>query len=197
MSFPPTFPPPVGPIGFVHDAARPPLAPTSSPLVHRYGHIHGIPAPAPAPVPAALPPAFAGPPHVTASSRPMEPLKLSPLKDEKAFLDNYDLIQYFLRVPEFSTGRPDDTLITDSSNADASRIWEGQLRLAVKDGSLKYLFDNKGDLYNGRGFEMLARSSNIAARTRSLMLSPLFCRFSTTCKALTSLSFSTGLDSMG
>ena len=152
MSFPPPFAPPVGPTGFLHGAAGPPLVPTSSPLVHRYGHSHGIPAPAPAPVPAALPPA---PPHV-AASRPMDPLKLSPLKDEKAFLDNYDLIQYFLRVPDFSTGRPDDSLITDSSNADASRIWEGQLRLAVKDGSLKYLFDNKGDLYNGRGFEMLA-----------------------------------------
>ena len=135
------------------DLFHPPLAPTSSPLVHRYGHGHGIPAPAPVPV--APTPALAGPPHV-AASRPLEPLKLSPLKDEKAVLDNYDLIQYYLRVPEFSTGRPDDTLLTDSSNADASRMWEGQLRLAVKDGSLKYLFDNKGDLYNGRGFEMLA-----------------------------------------
>jgi hypothetical protein len=44
----------------------------------------------------------------------------------------------------------------DAANAKASWIWEGQLRLAVKDGSFKYLFENKGLLYNGCGFEMLA-----------------------------------------
>ncbi len=38
-------------------------------------------------------------------------------------------------------------------------MWEGQLHLAVKDGLLCYLFENKGDLYNGRGFEMLAALS--------------------------------------
>jgi hypothetical protein len=35
-------------------------------------------------------------------------------------------------------------------------MWEGQLCLAVNAGSHQYLFKNKGDLYNGRGFEMLA-----------------------------------------
>jgi hypothetical protein len=33
-------------------------------------------------------------------------------------------------------------------------MWEGQLRLAIKDGSLLFLFENKGDIYNGRGFEI-------------------------------------------
>jgi hypothetical protein len=41
------------------------------------------------------------------------------------------------------------------ANPKASWIWEGELRLAVKDGSLKYLFKNKGLLYYGCGFEML------------------------------------------
>jgi hypothetical protein len=96
------------------------------------------------------------PPPTVVASLSLEPLKLSPLKDAQAFLDHCDLIQYYLHVPEFSTGRAGNTLLTDSLNADASQMWEGQLRLAVKGGSIKYLFDNKGDLYHGRGFEMLA-----------------------------------------
>jgi hypothetical protein len=58
-------------------------------------------------------------------------------------------------MPEFSTGRADDSLATDASNAEASRAWEGQLRLALKDGGLCHLFENKGSTYHGRGFEML------------------------------------------
>jgi hypothetical protein len=78
------------------------------------------------------------------------------MKDAKAFIDNYDLIQYYLHVPEFSTGWADDALITDLPNLEASRMWEGQLCLAIKDSSLCYLFKNNGNQYNGRGFEMLA-----------------------------------------
>ncbi len=77
------------------------------------------------------------------------------MKDAKAFIDNYDLIQYYLRVPEFSTGQADDALITDLSNLEASR-WKGQLCLSVKDSSLCYLFESKGDQFNGRRFKMLA-----------------------------------------
>jgi hypothetical protein len=47
-------------------------------------------------------------------------------------------------------------LVTTSSNFEASRLWKGQLCLAVKDGKLQFLFKNKGNIYNGRGFEMLA-----------------------------------------
>jgi len=67
-----------------------------------------------------------------------------------------ETIQFYLGMPEFSTGHADDSLTTDALNVEASRAWEGQLRLAVKDGSLKFLFENKGSLYHGRGFEMLA-----------------------------------------
>jgi hypothetical protein len=40
------------------------------------------------------------------------------------------------------------------SNLEASHLWKGQLCLAVKDGILRFLFKNKGDIYNGHGFEM-------------------------------------------
>ena len=58
--------------------------------------------------------------------------------------------------PDFSSGFPDGLLVTTPSNSEASRIWEGQLRLAVKDGELYFLFENKSDIYNGHSFEMLA-----------------------------------------
>ncbi len=38
-------------------------------------------------------------------------------------------------------------------------MWERLLWLAVKDGSLHFLFENKGDIYNCHGFEMLAALS--------------------------------------
>ena len=85
-----------------------------------------------------------------------EPLKLSPLPDDKSFIDHFKLVQYYLWVPEYSTGWLDDALITDAPNLDASWMWEGQLRLAVKDGSLCFVFENKGDAFNGHGFKMLA-----------------------------------------
>jgi hypothetical protein len=52
-----------------------------------------------------------------------KPFKLIKIKDAKAYLDNYDLIQYYLRIPEFSTGCSDGVLQTDTSNAEASRVW--------------------------------------------------------------------------
>jgi hypothetical protein len=59
-------------------------------------------------------------------------------------------------MPEFSTGHVDGSLTTDMANLDASRTWEGQLHLAVKDGTLHFLFENKGSQYHGQGFKMLA-----------------------------------------
>ena len=107
------------------------------------------PAPAPAPLPLVPPPAPIGPVRA-------ELLKLDPIKDAKGFLDSLETIQFYLRMPEFSTGHADNSLTTDVLNVEASRAWEGQLRLAVKDGSLKFLFENKGSLYHGRRFKMLA-----------------------------------------
>jgi hypothetical protein len=90
------------------------------------------------------------------SSKRPKPFKLVEIKDAKAYLDNYYLIQYYLRIPDFSAGRSDGNLKMDPSNAEASRVWEGQICLAVKDGSLCFLFDKKGDIFHGRGFKMLA-----------------------------------------
>jgi hypothetical protein len=42
------------------------------------------------------------------------------------------------------------------SNVAARLFWEGQNRAPVREGSLWFLFDNKGTLYQGKGFEMLA-----------------------------------------
>ncbi len=93
-------------------------------------------------VPVPTPP----PPAILPSSltRP-EPFKLGVFKDAKDYLDNYDMIQFYLRIPDFSTGRSDGLLVMDLSNAEASQVWEGQLCLAVKDSSLCFLFENKGD----------------------------------------------------
>ena len=37
-----------------------------------------------------------------------------------------------------------------------SLYWEGQLWMVVQEGPLRFLFDTTGDLFYGRGFEMLA-----------------------------------------
>ena len=88
--------------------------------------------------------------------RQVEPFKLPPVADTKAFLNLSSILQYYLCHPEFSTQRSDGELITDDRNAEASAYWEGQLWVAVQDGSLKFLFENKGSVYDGKGFEMLA-----------------------------------------
>ncbi len=70
----------------------------------------------------------------------------------------------------------DGTPVTSSSNFEASHLWEGQLCLAVKDGKLRFLFENKGDIYNGHGFKMLAalkaycHPNSIAVAFSSLLL---------------------------
>jgi hypothetical protein len=85
-----------------------------------------------------------------------EPFKLLKIKDAKAYLDLQDLIQYYLHLPEYSTQRFDNALVTSPSNKMASLFWEGQIRVAIWDGSLRFLFENKGTLYHdGKGFEML------------------------------------------
>ncbi len=85
-----------------------------------------------------------------------EPFKLPPIADAKAYLNLSNIIQYYLYCPEFSTQRLDNALMTDSRNDKASAYWEGQIRAAVQDGSLCFLFENKGSMYDGKGFKMLA-----------------------------------------
>ena len=56
-----------------------------------------------------------------------EPFKLSEIKDVKSYLDMQDEIMHYLWSEDYSTQRSDALLITDPSNAEASRYWEGQL----------------------------------------------------------------------
>jgi hypothetical protein len=103
----------------------PPVMPQGVPLVLPQGV--GVP-----PLATVMPHGVRVPPPGTpapVAMRAVEPLKLCELKDPKAFLDNWDLIQYYLRVPEFSTHWTDDALVTDSSNLEASHMWEGEGRL--------------------------------------------------------------------
>ena len=71
-------------------------------------------------------------------------------------IDSLEQIQFYLRMPEFSPGTDDGVLTTSASNQEASRAWEGALRGAVKDSALRFLFENKGTQFHGRGFEMLS-----------------------------------------
>ena len=111
-------------------------------------------------LPSVVPPALGGgvplPLPTTAPVPRAELLKLDPLKDPKSFIDSLEQIQFYLRMPEFSPGTVDGVLATSLSNQEASRAWEGALRAAVKDGTLRFLFENKGSQYHGRGFEMLS-----------------------------------------
>jgi hypothetical protein len=87
---------------------------------------------------------------------PAKPFKLPAIADAKAYLNISSIIQYYLRCPEFSTQRSDNALITDSWNAKVGTYWEGQVRVAVQDGSLHFLCENKGSMYDGKGFEMIS-----------------------------------------
>jgi hypothetical protein len=93
----------------------------------------------------------AAPPSSTAKV-----LKLDSIKDVETYLDALGIIGFYLWDPDFSPGLADGALVTTSSNFEAGRLWEGQLCLAVKDSKLQFLFENTGNIYNGRGFKMLA-----------------------------------------
>jgi len=86
----------------------------------------------------------------------LEPFKLPVIKDSTAYLDVHDMIQYYLHQPKYATQHSDEALVTTPSNVIASLFWEGRIWNAVCEGSLRFLFDNKGTLYHGKGFEMLA-----------------------------------------
>jgi hypothetical protein len=140
-------------------AVVPMVVPAVVPVVVPVVAPAGVPT-APAMVPAAVP---AAPVPITPYVAPLvasvgmkaELLKLDPMKDAEAFLDSLEQIHFYLRMPEFSTVYAGGSLTTDAGNLDASRAWEGQLRLAVKEGSLRLLIKNKGCQFHGCSFEML------------------------------------------
>ncbi len=143
------------------------LAPVPAPAVVPLVHMHlvlTVPPPPAVVAPVALPAdavstdstAVPVPPAPAPSIRPAEPFKLPAIPDVKSYLNLTSIIQYYLWRPEFSTQRSDDKLITDSRNAEASAYWEGQLRVALQDGSLCYIFKHMDLMYDGKRFEMLA-----------------------------------------
>ncbi len=128
-------------------AASPPPA-----LAGSRSTVSTAPAPSVAKVPVSTPlPAPVGPTPLL-----VDRFKLSLIKSGSDYLQTWDLILFWLRSPSFSTGRSDSALITDTTNFLASQYWEVQLRMAVQDGPVRFLFDNTGSLYFGHGFEMLA-----------------------------------------
>ena len=72
--------------------------------------------------------------HLDNPSIKTDPFKLSEIKDVKSYLDMQDEIAYYLRSAEYSTRRSDALLITDPSNAEASRYWEGSALLSRMGG---------------------------------------------------------------
>jgi hypothetical protein len=77
------------------------------------------------------------------------------IKTGDNYLQTRDLILFWLCSPGFSTGRLDELLLTDARNALASQCWEGQLCAALKDGPIRFLFENTGSTFYGKGFEMI------------------------------------------
>jgi hypothetical protein len=86
---------------------------------------------------------------------PVNRFTLPPIKNSISYLAACNLILYWLHCHGFSTARSDLALITDSTNTLASQFWEGQIRMALKDGPTHFLFKNTGSTYYDKGLEML------------------------------------------
>ncbi len=86
---------------------------------------------------------------------PADKFTLSPIKSGNDYLKSRDLILYWLRSPGFSTAHDDSLLVTDIRNSLTSQFWEGQLCTALKDGSVRHLFENTNSKYFRKGFKML------------------------------------------
>ncbi len=151
MSFWPSSLVAVAPLVVPSANEAPPLAPNPD------ANVSPPPAPnpnvsPPSPVEGAILPAAAIAPVLLI--HPTKPFKLLPIADSKAYLNLTSIIQYYLRCPEFSTQQLDNALVTDLRNAEAS-FWEGLIWVAVQEGLLRFLIENKSSMYDGKGFEML------------------------------------------
>ena len=106
---------------------------------------------------------------------PADKFTLSPIKLGEDYLKSRDLILYWLWSPGFSTAHDDSLLVTDIRNSLTSQFWEGQLRTALKDGSVRHLLENTDSKYFEKGFEMLQvlednfRSSSISNSFTTLL----------------------------
>jgi hypothetical protein len=66
--------------------------------------------------PLAVAPVTSPVPHVAPLRICAEFLKLDPIKDVKVFLNVLKQIQFYLLMPDFSTGHADESLTTDLGN---------------------------------------------------------------------------------
>jgi hypothetical protein len=74
------------------------------------------------PAPTEIPPApqASAPAPAAGSLWSSESIKLPEIKNAKGYLDDHELIQYYLWLPDYSTQRSNSLLITDASNSEAS-----------------------------------------------------------------------------
>jgi hypothetical protein len=115
-----------------------------------------VPAASPSPGNASTPLRAASPANTpTPIPVPTDRFTFPAIKTGDDYLQTRDLILFWLCSPGFSTARLDELLLTDARNALASQYWEGQLRAALKDGPVRFLFKNTGSIFYGKGFEML------------------------------------------
>jgi hypothetical protein len=169
------FPPVVPAAPMIIPAVVPAVVPGVAPAV-----VPTAPTMVPAVIPAAPVPMapFVAPPVASVGVR-AELLKLDPMKDAKAFLDLLEQIHFYLRMPEFSTGHTDGSLTTNAGNLEASCAWEGQLHLAIKEGSLRFLFENRVVYFTDAALKCWTLLYRIAVLTQSLMHLLLFSLYST------------------
>jgi hypothetical protein len=115
-----------------------------------------VPGTSPSPGDASMPLWVASPANTpTPIPVPTDRFTLPAIKTGDDYLQTRDLILFWLCSLGFSTARLDELLLTDARNALASQYWEGQLRGALKDGPVCFLFKNTGFTFYGKGFEML------------------------------------------
>jgi hypothetical protein len=124
-------------------------------------------------------------------------LKLNNIKNTKDYLASYQLIQYYFQLTELSNGHLNGSLTTDAANAKASQIWEGQLRLAVKDGALKHFSRTRACSTMAAALKCPQPLTSISARTMFLMCLNLSSCSAMMSKASWSLSKNIAPDLMG
>ncbi len=86
---------------------------------------------------------------------PTDRVTLPPIKTGDNYLQTRDLVLFWLCSLGSSMARLDELLLTDAWNSLASQFWEGQLWTALKDGPVRFLFENTCSTFYGKGFEML------------------------------------------
>jgi len=86
---------------------------------------------------------------------PTERFTIPQIKSADDYLQTRNVLLFWLRFLGFLTARLDELLLTDERNSLASQFWEGHLQAAIKDRPARFLFENTGSTFYGKGFEIL------------------------------------------